>query len=104
MSPCPCRSEPGANGGPYPPHSSVTPVPKRGAMHLHPRPRIDIAATCARALQLCREVQYTRWVAAQARHRARLTRLAWHMPQANPLTLTITAQMLATHGLLAPEP
>ena len=73
-------------------------------MYLPSPSRVDIAAACARAQQLCVELQYTRWVAARARHRARLTRLARYMPQANTLTLAIAAEILAQHGLLAQGP
>jgi hypothetical protein len=61
--------------------------------------RADIAAACARAERLSIELQQTRWVAARARYRSRLTRLARYMPQANNLTLVITDEILLQHGL-----
>jgi transposase len=73
-------------------------------MHLYPRSRVDIFIACSRVQQVCLEVQHMRWVAAQARYRSRLTRLARHMPHANRLTRAITAEILAQHGLLAPVP
>ena len=73
-------------------------------MHLHPLSWIDVLAAHGRARQGCMEVQHTRRLAAQTRRRARLTRLAWYMPQANLLTRAITAEILAQHGLLAPAP
>jgi hypothetical protein len=73
-------------------------------MHLRLPSRIDVLAVCARAQEVCLEVQQTRRLAAQARHRALLTRLARYMPQANLLTRAITAEILTQHGLFTPAP
>jgi hypothetical protein len=40
----------------------------------------------------------------RASHRASMARLARSMPEANPLTLEITANILASHGLLDEKP
>jgi hypothetical protein len=46
----------------------------------------------------------TRQQGQRASHRASMARLAWSMPEANPLTLEITANILASHGLLDEQP
>ena len=51
----------------------------------------------ARATRTMQEVQ-------RACHRARMACLALSMPEANPLTLTITANILASYGLLDKKP
>jgi hypothetical protein len=70
-------------------------------MRHHPSMWEKIYAMHARAQQVCVEVQQTRWQAARTRHHARLARLARHMPEANSLTLGLTAVLLRQRRLLA---
>jgi len=62
--------------------------------------KVYTTRACARQLRL--EVQHMLWWAWQARHKARLLRLAQDMPGANRSTVAITADILAQRGLLTP--
>jgi hypothetical protein len=46
----------------------------------------------------------TRRQSQRTSHQASMARLARSMPEANPLTLEITANILASHGLLDEQP
>ena len=63
------------------------------------------------ALQARWRAAYTQWRAVQAcqaahkaQHRARMALLRRHMPEANPLTLDITAAILTARALLGARP
>jgi hypothetical protein len=73
-------------------------------MSRYPLLPADLAVVHARVRKLLFTLQATWWQARQARHRARLTRLARYMPQANPMTLAVTAKILEQRGLLTLAP